>query len=387
MPLSPYRPVPARATDFFETEQIEKGKAYVRPLRRMASVRSLVTTVALIALTLTHAIPELLGGQRGWAVRMVVAVAVVSFVEQAIAAPFTAHRELVYDKRWGFSNQTVGGFLSDTAKMLSLGIALNTLLMLSLWAVIRATSLWWLVGWAIFSLFSVGLVILFPVVLAPIFNSYTPLEPGDLRDQLLAIAKDADADITEVMIEDSSKRDTRDNAFVAGMGKTRRLVIYDNMIDKDPRHLRSVAAHEIGHWKRGHIVRSIPLALGLALANFVVLKLVLESGWVAEHAGVESLRDPAIYPVFSLVFPLASLVTQLPNAWLSRAHERDADLFSLCITGDPEGFVEAFRALATDNLDDVDPPWWRKLVRSHPPIPERMAMGRLWAAQVDDAPA
>lgn len=377
--LSPYRRFPADAEDWFPAEQIAKGKAYSRPLRRLGAIKGALSKTALVLLTGTHAIPNLLGEQRNWVVRLFVALAVVSIVEQLVSLPFAAHRELRYDKQWGFSNQTARGFIIDLSKGLPLGIVLNALLMLPLWAAIRATDAWWLIGWVIFSVFSVGFVILFPVVFAPIFNKYTPLDDGELRTDLLALAAQAGANIDEILVEDSSRRDTRDNAFVAGLGKTRRLVIYDNMIGKDPRHLRSVAAHEIGHWKLKHIARSIPLALGLALTNFVVLKVVLESGWVARNAGVDSLHDPAIYPVFALVFPLASVLTQLPNAWLSRAHERDADLFSLGVTNDPDGFIEAFRALATDNVADVDPPRWLQLVRSHPTLPERMAMGRSWS--------
>ena len=376
--ITPWRRFPADPADWFAPEQVAKATEYAKPVKVVNLVRAAVEIAVLVALIAFDVVPELLGSTTNWVLRLAGAVAIVQLADLVTGVGFSWWREMVYDKRWGFSTQTAKGFVSDLVKAVPLGLVINLILLVPLWALMRSTELWWIWGWVLLAFFSVVLGFLFPVVIAPIFNKYTPLDNEGLRDNLLGLAKQVDADIAEVLVEDSSKRDKRENAYVAGLGKTRRVVLFDTMLKREDRQIRSVVAHEIGHWKLHHIVRTLPLGIGLALLNFVVLKLVLEWDWAVEQAGVTSLADPAIYPLFALAFPLASTITRLANAWLSRAHERQADIFSLETTRDAEAFVEAFRSMSIDNLMDLAPSKWKQLTHSHPPVAERMAMGTAW---------
>ena len=380
--ISPWRAFPADPADWFEPEEVAKAKAYARPLRWVNGISRLLSTAALAAVVGLHVVPELLDarGWDNWIVRLIVAVAVVQFVGMAVDIPFSAWRSLSYDRKWGFSTQKLGGFVSDQLKAAPLGLVITTLLFLPLWAIVRATDLWWVYGWLLFGGFTVLFNVLFPVLIAPIFNKYTPLEDQELREQLLGVARRVEADISEYLVEDASRRDTRQNAYVVGLGKTRRVVIYDTMLDWPPEQITSVVAHEIGHWKLRHLRKLIPTAVVLALANFVVLKLVLEWDRALEFAGVSSLGDPAVLPLFLLVFPLASSVTRLGLSWLSRVQERQADLFALETTNAPETFVGMMRRLHTDNLADLAPSRWKRISHTHPPAAERMAMGTAWGA-------
>lgn len=381
--ITPWRAFPADAKDWYSEEELQRAAAYAKPVRIANRVEAVVQLAVLLTFVGVHAFARVVrAAGDAWVLQAIVAVALASAIRVVVMVPFNAWRELGYDKKWGFSNQTTKGFVADAAKVLPLSMVINAALFMPLWAVVRATPQWWIYGWMIFAVFQVGIGVLFPVLIAPIFNKYTPLEEGRLRDAIFEVAREIDADISDVAVEDSSKRDARGNAYVAGLGRTRRVVIYDTMLDKPHEQLVSVVAHELGHWKLRHIRRMIPVVVGLALANFVVLKVVLELRFIQEFAGVEGIADPALLPLFIVAFPAASMVTGLASSWLVRVHERQADLFALETTCDPASFVATFADLSRTNLMELQPSWWRRLNRSHPLPAERMAMGVAWGERV-----
>jgi STE24 endopeptidase len=368
--------------EWFSAEEIAKAKSYVTPLRRVTTAGKLVALAADVAIVGFHVAPKTLSAFNvdNWVARLVVTVLIVTVVGTLTAVPFDAWRELHYDKRWEFSTQTVKGFVADQLKGAALGIVLFSILFTPLWAVIRATDLWWVYGWVVLAGISLVIGVLAPVIIMPIFNKFTPLDDDDLRAELLGLARQAEADVSEVLVSDASRRSRKDNAFVTGMGKTRRLVLFDTILARPREQLRSVTAHEIGHWKLHHIRRMVPLQLAVLFVSLLALYLVLTWDTALDFAGVDSAADPAVMPLFLLVFAAAGAFTNLAVSWLSRANERDADLFALRVTGDPDGFVEMIRSLSTDNLADLAPSWWRRVTQTHPPSAERMAMGRAWAA-------
>jgi STE24 endopeptidase len=378
--INPWKRFPATPEDWFSAAEIDKAKRYVTPLTRLNLAERAVGGAALVALIWTHTVPELLGdwGIDNWVLRLLVAMLIVQAVELVVTLPFGAYRELVYDKRWDFSTQTAGGFASDAAKGLLVGVVVTTGLLLPLWALIRSTDLWWVWGWLVMAVFVVGLGLLAPVLIMPLFNKFTPLDDEDLRADLLGVARQADADVHEIQVSDASRRTRKDNAFVTGLGKTRRLVLFDTILARPAEQIRSVAAHEIGHWKLGHIKRIIPVAAGLLFVNFAVLRLVL--GWdsALSWAGVDTLDDPAALPLFLLVFPLGSALTGLVSAWVTRAGEREADVFALDVTRDPAAMSAMLRSLHTENLADLAPSWWKRATASHPHAAERLAMAAAW---------
>jgi STE24 endopeptidase len=368
--------------EWFSAEEIAKAKAYVTPLRRVTTVGKAVALAVDIAIVGFHLAPKALSAFNvdNWVARLIVTVVLITVAGTLASAPFDAWRELSYDKRWEFSTQTAKGFLADQLKGAALGTVLFSILFAPLWAVIRATDLWWVYGWIVLAAISLAIGVLAPVLIMPIFNKFTPLDDEDLRDELLALARQADADVSEVLVSDASRRSRKDNAYVTGMGKTRRLVLFDTILARPREQLRSVTAHEIGHWKLHHIRRMVPMQLAVLFVSLFALYLVLTWEAALDFAGVDSAGDPAALPLFLLVFAATGAFTNLAVSWLSRANERDADLFALRVTGDPDGFVEMIRSLSTDNLADLAPSWWRRVTQTHPPSAERMAMGRAWSA-------
>ncbi|HEX7166471.1 MAG TPA: M48 family metallopeptidase [Acidimicrobiales bacterium] len=379
--ISPWRRFKADPAEWFSAEEIEKATAYSTPSRRLARTARAVAFAAEVLVVVTHLAPNVLDALdvSNWVVGVFVVLALTSVVDIVVAVPFAAYRELVFDKKWGFSTQTTKGFVSDQVKGLLLGAVIMTLLFVPIWAAIRATDSWWVWGWLLLTALQVGMLAVYPVLIAPIFNKFKPLEDEDLKAELLAMAKDADVPVKDVLVSDGSRRDTRENAYFAGLGRTRQLVLFDTILKRPREQLRSVVAHELGHWKLRHLVVSLPLAIVTTFAAFWVLQRVLAWDSLLELAGVDDLRTPGAIPLFTLVFGLITRVPGFATTALTRVHEREADLFSLDTTRDPDAFVAAMRALYVDNGANLTPTWWQRFTRTHPFADERMALGTEWA--------
>jgi STE24 endopeptidase len=378
--ISPWRGFKAKSEDWFDAEEIAKSKQYTTPLKRVRVVQVVLNLIVDLAVIRSHAIPKLLHNLdlHNWVLDVLVVMAVLTALGLVENTGFEWWRSMVYDKKWEFSTMTAGTFFGDLAKNLLIGAILNGLVFILLWLVIRGTAAWWLVGWAVLSVLQVGFALLAPRIILPMFNKFTPVEDADLHEDILGVARSVGADISKVEVADASKRDTRKNAYVAGAGKTRRMVLFDTMLEWPRAEVRWVSAHEIGHWRRKHIMRIIPLLLGLLLVDFAALKLVAESDWVLRFAGVKSLHDPGAIPMFFFLFAIPGLVTGLAGSYFSRVHERDADLFGLEAVPDPAAAHSAMRKLQTESLGDLTPSLWKRLNASHPPVAERLAMIEEW---------
>lgn len=385
--ITPWRAFRTDPAEWFAADEIERARRYVKPVNRANMLRSAVTTVAFLCVigfgVPGHVIRAL--GAGPWPVRIVVVAAVAVIIETVIGAPFGAWRQLAYDRRWELSNQTPRQFVADQVKSIVLETALLSALGVAIWAVVRATSLWWVYAWIIFAGFSAVLGLLYPVAIAPIFNKFTPLDDADLRSELLAIAATVDADVDDVLVEDTSRRDRRTNAYVAGLGRTRRMVLCDTIVADPVPQLRCVTAHELGHWKLRHLTKALPFSVVVSLATFAVVGAVLPLHAVLRFSHARDLSDPVMFVPFLVAFGAGLSASGLATSWLSRSFERQADLFALETTGDVPAFLEAMRRLYTANLADLTPPWWVRVRASHPLGAERLAMATAWGDRRGDS--
>ena len=377
-PLS--RRTPYDVREWFDTATLAEARAYARPLHRLRMLNTALTSAGLVIFTLAHGGPwaaGLVGG--GWPLRLIVGAVVLSVIGTLVDIPLSAYIQLVYDKRWGLSNQTPRRFVTDQIKQMVIGAVLLSVLLLPVYAAIRATGAWWAYGWLIFMVISLVLAFVFPVVIMPRFNRFTPMPDGELRSTIEAVAAKAGTSIQGVYTMDGSRRSTRSNAFVAGFGATKRVVVLDTMLEHPMATVEQVVAHEIGHYRRHHILLSFPFQAVLVLAAFAILHVVGTWSWALDRAGVASLGDPGSLALFLLVFGGALGVLQIATAWLTRFLEREADLEALELLGDPAAFIDVWRRLAPKDKAELEPSWWTRLRHSHPEIAERMAFGRAWA--------
>ena len=382
--FSTWHRVPNDPSEWFSTEELDRSRRYQRPLARLRLIRGTLGLAAVLALVAFEVPPRLIDelGVTNWVAQLAVVVVLLEVVALCYNPALDWWVDLVHDKRWGLSTQTPGGFVVDQAKSLLLGIGVNLVLLVPLYALIRGTELWWLWGWLLLLVFSVGLGFLYPVVIAPIFNTFTPLEDGDLSARIQDIAGRAGVTIDGALVADESRRSTRDNAYVAGLGATRRVVLFDTILEHPPAVVAQVVAHEVGHWRLGHLRRQIPMVAGLSLLMMLALLVLSEWEGLWEAIAVDGLGDPASLPVLLLAVQVGFGVMGLAMSYVSRAFERQADVQALELLQEPDLMQEMLRRLHVKNLADLDPNGWRRLQASHPPAAERMALVRAWREQV-----
>lgn len=278
------------------------------------------------------------------------------------------------EARFGFNNSTPGLWAMDKLKGAAVGLAIGFPLVWLLLALVGlAGGTWWIWAWAAMIAFQLLMMVLYPKLILPLFNKLTPLPEGDLRVQLLALADRAKFSASTIEVMDGSKRSGHSNAFFTGFGRFRRIVLFDTLIAQLERdELEAVLAHEIGHYKRGHIPRSLALGAVILLAGFGALAWLASSAWFLPTFGFAS---GAMAPAFLLFALLGGLVVHwlspLANL-LSRKHEYEADAFAAHAVNGVDAMIRALRKLSQKNLSNLTPhPWFSFFHYSHPTLFER----------------
>lgn len=377
--MNVYRRIPSDPAAWFSEDEVAKARDYQRPLTVVRITNGLVTLAFVLAFIATGAassIADAVGG--GWVVELVAILAVLIVATEVLDLPFDLWREFRHERKWGFSTQTPARFASDVVKTVLTGIVLLSALLIPLWALIRSTELWWVFGWLVFFLFSVVLAFIGPTLLLPLFNKLEPLRDDALADELTGLGRDAGVRITGVQVMDASKRTRKDNAFFSGLGRTRKIVLYDNLLEQPARSVRCVVAHELGHWRRRHMPRQIVVGTVLSFAMFVLLRAVSTWDPALRWAGVDSFADPAALPLVMLTLVAGQMALSFATAWYTRALEREADVDALDLTRDDDGFQEMMRNLMTRNLADLAPSRLAYLRMDHPPAAERLQLVEEW---------
>lgn len=368
----------------FGSDQVERARRYHRPvyLARVGGIVLSLLVLALLSFTgVGDALFRLVDGLPWWGEALAFA-ALVALVGSLVAAPLAFWRGYLHERRWGFSTQTLRGWASDRAKGLAIGLLLTALPMLGLVATVRVLPSWWpVVAAAGAALFVFVLSFLAPLVLEPVFNRFSPLRDEALARDLLDLAERAGVPVRDVLVADASRRTKKHNAYVSGLGRTRRVVLWDTLLDRgEPGELRLVVAHELGHRRFRHVAIWTAITM-IGTAAFVVgLWALLQWDSLLAAIGADGPGDPRVIPFVLLAGALAELAVQPFALALSRRWERDADRFSLDLTGDAKAYEQTHRNLALSNLGDLAPPRAAYLFFfSHPTAPERLAAGREWA--------
>jgi STE24 endopeptidase len=362
-----------RPEDLFGADEIERGRRYHRPLYAVFALGVVLTLAAL----------ALLAGPGGellyrpldglpWPLAAAAYSALLIVLLTVVQLPISLWSGHVRERRWELSTQTLTGWLADWLKGLGVGVVLSGLALVGLVALARwLPEAWPLPTAGAAAAFVLLLGFVAPVLLEPLFNRFEPLREERLRAELRALAESAGTPVRDVLVSDASRRTRKANAYVSGIGATRRVVVFDTFLEQSrPERIVAVVAHELAHRREQHVAKLTLLGMAGAAAAVVVLWRVL-----AEGAG-----DPSRLPDVLLVLTLLQLVSTPAFAFLSRRWERVADRIALELTRDPEAVEGAFRDLAASNVADLDPPRLvHALLASHPTIPERIARARRFA--------
>jgi STE24 endopeptidase len=367
------QPAPVRATAYFSPAELDRINAYAGPQRALA-LGTLALSGAAVALMAfrpprrARRALDRLAARRPRLATATTGVAIV-LVVTAVTLPLAAisHQRAV---DYGLSTQDWGGWAGDVAKSEAIGAVFAALGALILVALMRRFGgRWWIPGGAVVIALGALFTFVAPVVLEPLFNRFTALPPGPLRSDVLDLARRSGVQVGQVYKVDASRRTTGTNAYVAGLGSTKRVVLYDNLIARYERpEVDSVVAHELGHVKHRDVSRSL-----LWLAIVAPAATLLVQGLTERLAPRGARPGAAVLPAAALSIALVSFGTGIASNAMSRRVEASADAYALRLTHDPKAFISVERKLTTDNLIDPDPPGWVEvLFGSHPPALERI---------------
>jgi len=307
----------------------------------------------------------------------------ISLLGLVLGMPLSMWGEVV-SRRWGLSTRSWRLFAADTAKGFLIGALLTAAAITGLYFLMRdAGDAWWV--WAALAAAALAVLASFimPVVFEPLFNKFRPLPEGPLRERLMLLVAESGVPVKDILVSDSSKRTTAANAYVSGFGRTRRLVVWDTTTDSlDTDEIAAVAAHELGHAaRRDVLVGTLVGAVGAAL-GVVLLAAALHWTPLLDAAGVQHADDPRSQALVRAVFAVIGLVGEPWGLAYSRYIEGRADGYALDLFRDPDTVVRMERSLALQNIADLRPRRYEVLLRyTHPPIPERIAHARRWAAE------
>jgi STE24 endopeptidase len=315
-------------------------------------------------------------------------VAGLLVAQRIVAAPFSLYSTFAIEEIFGFNEQTPKLWLKDQLLGLAVGLAIVLPLAGALFWLIDAfaTPVWVGAGWALLVGFGLLMQILYPRVIAPLFNDFVPLEDEDARDAIEGLFERSGFSASGIYTMDASRRSTHLNAYFVGFGSTKRVVLFDTLLEElSTPELEGVLAHELAHWKFNHVWKRVgasALQMGIV---FAVFGWLLGTDWLPELFDLPAEATYAHLIVAILfVYPILELTAPLMNR-LSLAHEREADAFAVEQLGAAEPMVGALATLASENLANPFPhPWYAAFTQSHPPIPERMRLVRETVADGGD---
>ena len=371
--------LPEEFKGYYDQDKYEKSQYYLRDKTRFGQVEETVSNILMVAFIL-------LGGfnfvdtfarsfEQGPIISGLIFVGVLMLILQVINIPFSAFNIFVIEEKYGFNKTTVKTFILDLIKSLMLGAIIGGAAYTAIvWFFIKAGDMAWIYCWGALTLFELFLMFIAPVVIMPMFNKFIPLEDEDLKATLEEYASAQNFKMRGVFKMDGSKRSTKSNAFFTGFGKFRRIALFDTLIEKHTTdELVSVLAHEIGHYKKKHIIKTMILSIGTTGLMFYILSFFLNNEGLFAAFKMEHVSVYAGLVFFGFLYAPINMIFSVFSSIISRKHEYEADRFAVTTYKKLESFINALKKLSVDNLSNLTPhPLKVFLDYSHPPVLERI---------------
>ncbi|MFL9863931.1 M48 family metallopeptidase [Paraburkholderia fungorum] len=374
--------VPSQFSGTIALTAHQRAADYTIERTRLTMIEVVVGAAVLIGLTLLGgvqaldlAISDWLG--RGY-VGQIVLVAAVIAITGLLDLPFEYYRQFVVEQRFGFNRMSKRIFVTDRIKGVLLGVVLGLpLLFVVLWLMDRAGSLWWLWAWFVWVGFQLLVQFIFPTFIAPLFNKFEPLKDEALAGRIEALMKRCGFAVRGLFVMDGSRRSAHGNAYFSGFGATKRIVFFDTLLARlSGNEIEAVLAHELGHFKRRHILKGMLVAFAISLVMLGLLGWLVQQVWFFEGLGVRpSLlggNGGLALVLFLLALPVFLFFVTPLGSLTSRKHEFEADAFAATQT-DAQDLVNALVKLYEDNASTLTPdPLYTAFYYSHPPASQRI---------------
>jgi STE24 endopeptidase len=370
--------IPREFKGIYDDEKYAQSQRYLKDTTRFSQVQAAIMLPLTIAFILLGGFGWVDGIAQAAADKMIVQGLVFGgillLISQIISLPFSLYDTFVIEEKYGFNKTSAKTFVADLLKGLLLTLLLGApIFALILWIFSSVPHAWF---WAWVALAVIQLLVMFvaPVAILPLFNKFTPLEEGELRSAIEKFAAKQCYTLSGIFKIDGSKRSTKSNAFFTGFGKTKRIALFDTLIENHSTdELIGVLAHEIGHCKLGHIRQGIIISMISSLLMFFILSLFITKEGLYAAFGIEGTPLYAGFIFFGFLYAPIGMILGLIGNILSRKHEFEADAFAAQTTQAPAEMVAALKKLSVDNLSNLTPhPLKVFLEYSHPPVLERI---------------
>jgi STE24 endopeptidase len=371
--------VPPEFQESINPEVLKKISDYTYENSRAGIIESVISNMILILF--------LFGGLLGAYDRWIIAVTgsflwrgvlfflVLIYVETFFDIPFSLYRNFKIESRYGFNTMTFRLWSIDLIKSIIIATVLGSVVVIMSLAIIQASPVWWwLWVWAFLLAFGIFVMYISPYVIEPLFFKFEPLKVEGLEDKIRTLMEKAGLRVSRVFQIDASRRSRHSNAYFTGIGRVKRIVLFDTLIKQmNEDEVLAVLAHEVGHWKKRHVLKRILLTETMAFGGLFAAFHLLSWEWLPGMVGLSSASFYARVVILGFLGSLASFPFTPLFSYLSRRDEREADRFATELTGMPEAMASALVKLSRENLSNLHPhPFYAKFYYSHPPIVERI---------------
>ena len=372
--------LPEAFKDYYDAERYRKSIRYTHANTRFQWVSGAFTTVVFLGFWFAGGFPVVDGWVRHAAdsevVRGLLFIGALVLARGVISLPFSVYKTFWIESEFGFNRTTPAVFAADTLKALLLGIVIGGIVLSAILAFfVHAGDAAWLYCWVAAVLFMAAMQFIVPSWIMPLFNRFEPLEPGSLRDAIFAYAEKIDFPVQNIYVMDGSKRSGKSNAFFAGFGKSRKIVLYDTLVENHTTdELVAVLAHEMGHFRKKHVQWMLLASILQAGVLFYLLSVFITSPLLAEAFFLDSVSVYAGLVFFAILYSPVDMVMDFLMQAVSRKNEYAADRFAVETTDNPDAMKRVLKKLAANNLAALRPhPFYVVLNYSHPPVAERIA--------------
>jgi STE24 endopeptidase len=371
--------VPEAFRDRISLAVHQKAADYTVAKMRLEQIDTLVGAILVLVWTLGGGLNALahLWANSGWGEvaagtgLMVSAILIMALIDM----PLDVYRTFIVEAKFGFNRTSLGLYLADAVKQGVLLALLGTpLIALLLWLVTHAGAAWWLYGWATWMLFTSAMMWLYPTVIAPLFNRFTPLEDEALRDRIVRLLQRCGFASGGIFVMDGSKRSQHGNAYFTGFGASKRIVLFDTLLARlAPPEVEAVLAHELGHYRRHHVWKRVLLLFAFSFALLWILGRLIDQQWFYAGLDVSTQSAATGLLLFVLVMPVFTFLLHPLTSLYSRRHEYEADAYAASHASAAE-LVKALVKLYQDNAATLTPdPLHSAFYDSHPPAATRIA--------------
>ena len=357
----------------------QKAADYTIAKEKLGNINLLFSTVLLLVWTLGGGLEWVDQYVRSWELSPiytgVLFILLITFISSILDLPLSLYSTFVLEEKFGFNRTTFKTWLSDMLKQTILGLLIGVpLIMVILWLMDSAGSYWWLYAWAVWMGFGFLMMWAYPAFIAPIFNKFTELDDESLKQRIERLMTRCGFISKGIKVMDGSRRSSHGNAYFTGLGNNKQIVFFDNLLNSlDEEEVEAVLAHELGHFKRKHILKRLITMTIMTLTGFAVLGWIMQQTWFYNGLGMSTPSIYAALVLFSLSSPVFTFFLAPVSAMISRKHEFEADDFA-AQQADAVKLTEALVKLYKDNANTLTPdPVHSAWYDSHPPAPVRIA--------------